>query len=294
MMQKLLSILQRCREGATPERINFYLAGYLLTQVLLFLFLEATPGVLDRQERVRGRDFLNFYVNGQIVAEGQEHRLYDRDYFLAVQTRQADISPTRPRYYPLYPPMTALLFSSLGKLPYGTAIVLWWTAGALLFLVAGAWALREIQPAQGWRSTTWLALAAFTPVFSTFLNGQLVPVLLVVLIGGLELHRRGRGFWAGCLLSLLALKPQFAVGVFLWLLFRRDKRALGGWFVGLAAQAGLVAGTLGPEVLLAYVQNARIYVELGQIDLITPDHQHSLAGILTNLAGRPYSNWCKL
>jgi hypothetical protein len=275
----------------TPKRLNFYLAGYLLTQCLLFLFLDSTSGVLDRQDRVRGRDFLNFYVNGKIIADGEVARLYDPDHFFEVQHEIAPVSETRPRYYPVYPPTTALLFSPLARLSYPTAIFLWWLVLAACFLVTGCFLLGDIQPTPAWRMTAILALAAFTPVWSTFVNGQLAAVLLLVFYGSLKLHEGNHRFWAGCLLSLLALKPQFAIAPCLWMLFRLDWKALAGFCLGALLQVGSTAAILGHKVFVDFVtKGARNALEMARVDHITPDHQHSLAGVLTNLFGQEYTD----
>ena len=52
------------------------------------------------------------------------------------------------------------------------------------------------------------------------------PMLLLVLAGGLTLHKQGKATWAGLVLSILALKPQLAAGLVLWMLLRRDLRTL--------------------------------------------------------------------
>jgi hypothetical protein len=282
----------------TPNRLSFYLAGYLLTQGMIFLVLDSTSGVLDRQDRVRGRDFLNFYVNGKIVAHGEAARLYDADFFKEIQEESATVSETRPRYYPVYPPTTALLFSPLARLSYPLAIFLWWLVLTACFVVTGYYLLSEIQPAPAWQRTAILALAAFTPVWNTFVNGQLAGILLVLFYGGLKLHERNQGFWAGCLLSLLAVKPQFAVGPFLWMLFRFDWKMLAGFCLGGLLQVGSVAAILGHEVLIDFVnKGTRNALEMARVDHITPDHQHSLGGVLTNLIGQDNSdqlNWVHL
>ena len=66
-MNHLASLVQRLRPLLTPTRLQFYLAALFLPQVVLFLSLETTSGVLDRQNRVRGRDFIAFYVKDGLV-----------------------------------------------------------------------------------------------------------------------------------------------------------------------------------------------------------------------------------
>jgi hypothetical protein len=122
----------------------------------------------------------------------------------------------------------------------------------------------------------------------TFWTGQLAALILLVLLAGLCLHRRNHPTAAGCLLSLLALKPQLAVGLVLWWLLRRDVRALAGFCLGLLVQLGLVAALLGPDVLLAYARNTACYGQFHQLFHFTADLQHALAGILSERFGPEY------
>ena len=255
----------------------------------LFLYLEAVPGVLDRQERVRGRDFLNFFVLGQVLRENGSP-LYDAERFLAVQESVATVTDLRPRYYPVYPPTTALFFAPLSTLPYETAIHLWWLVQLICLGIGLRWMLREAEPSDHWRLALLAALAAYYPVFSCLHNGQFAPVLLLFLWGGLELHRRGSGFWAGLVLAGLALKPQFALGPAVWLLLRRDWRACTGFAAGGLLQAALVCAASGPELLVAFLNNLSSCADMARRESTSPDHQHALGGIVANLLGADWAD----
>src|SRR5262245_53715197 len=113
-----LPLVERLRFGVTPERVQFYLGPILVTWVGLLLYFNTTSGILDRQERVRGRDFLSFYVHGRLLAEEGGRALYNPERFRQVQEALAPINDTRPRYYPLYPPATALLCVPFSRLDY--------------------------------------------------------------------------------------------------------------------------------------------------------------------------------
>ncbi len=298
-MRGLVRLVHRLRPLLTPGRLQFYLAALLLPQVVLFLVFETTPGVLDRQQRVRGRDFIAFYVYGHIILHQDAHKVYQRDYFRQVQAEALspatiDFSAGRPPANPLYPPTTGVLFRTLALLPYGWAVVVWWLVLASCFALGFALLICALQPLPGWRFTVWLALAAFVPVSSTFWNGQLAGLLFLAAVVGLELHRSNRPFLAGLALSMLTLKPQLAAGLGLWLLFRLDVRTLAGMALGFLAQVALAGLVLGPELFLLYRDSLPQYLNLAQQERITPDHQHSLAGILTNLAGQAHANICKL
>jgi hypothetical protein len=287
----ILRSLRRFEDWLTRDRLNFFFTGLAAAQFALFLWLESTGGVLDRQERVRGRDFLHFYIGGRIVARGEVDRLYDQQYFQQVQRSIAEIDEKRPPYFSVYPPTVSLLASAPGRLPYGEAVCVWWVAQAMCFFAAGCLLVQELRPPPAWRYTAWAGLAAFYPVINTFWNGQLAALLLVGFLVGLWLHGRGRPVAAGCVLSLLAFKPQLAVGVVGWLVLRRDARALSGFSLGLLAQAGVVVAVLGPDVLPDYARNTRLFPALFRLHQNTPDHQHALGGIVIDLFGGEFSGW---
>jgi hypothetical protein len=269
----------------TRRRLNWFCLSVVLTQLSLFLALESTPGVLDRFGKVRGLDFMQFYLAGRLAAVGEAHRLYDQDHFQAAQRTLVEINDQHPPYYSIYPPTVALLFAPLGRLPYGEAVVLWWLAQAACFLLAGHLLLREARLPPEWRRTAALVLAGFFPVISAVWNGQLAALLLVVFVAGLGLRRRGWPWLGGCVLSLLAVKPQLAAGVAVWLLLRRDARTGVGFGLGLLAQAGLVALALGPGVLADYLRDLPTLARIPQAYSYGPDYQHATAGTLRNLLG---------
>jgi hypothetical protein len=288
------SISTRFENWMTRSKLDFYFGGFFLVQFTLFLCLESTSGMLDRQERVRGRDFMHFYLAGRIVARGESNRLYDQGYFLELQRSLVEINEKCPPYFSVYPPSVALLFSPLGGLPYGRAIVIWWLIQAVCFLVAGSLLFRELSPLPGWRHTAWLGMIAFYPVINTFWNGQLAALLLLVLVTGVELRRRDYSTMGGVVLSLSAMKPQFAAGIALWLLLRRDLRTGAGFCLGLLVQALGVLTVLPPQVFAAFADNTRLYAQFLRVHQNTPDHQHALAGILVDLFGGDFSRWAML
>jgi hypothetical protein len=277
------------------------------------VYLEWTPGPLDREGIVRGRDFLVFYVTGWMVRNGEADRLYDPQRLLEIQQSFAPLDQQNPTIYLFYPPIVPLMTSPLSRMPYEQALAVWWSVQAACFLLAG-WLLsraavfgacqesdvaRKTQRAASlrgaakrgddfafltvnsrqWRLTAWLALAAFYPVWDTVLHGQLAAVLLLVLTAGLCLHRRGRLLWAGLVLSLLAAKPQYFAGAALWLLLRRDWRTVAAMAAGLLGQLAAVAVILGPSVLVAYVEFLPTCAGIAKLFTFLPSVEHGVAGI---------------
>jgi hypothetical protein len=223
-------------------------------------------------------DFLQFYTAGVVADRGQIDRLYDEPYFRALQR------PGREQgLYSLYPPTMALAMAPLARLPYREALVAWWAIQAGCFLAAGAMLYRVMPFSRRWRINALLALGGMLPVWIAIGSGHLVPLLLAILCGGLMLHRRDRPAAAGLVLSALALKPQFAVGILLWLAVRRDVRALGGMLAGLAAQALAVSVFLGPGVCFDYLRAMPMITTIVRAFSYSPIFEQSFAGIASNL-----------
>ncbi len=201
-----------------------------------------------------GGDFPQYYVAGTIIRRGEAERLYDQPYFRHFQQSMRD-DPLGS----IYPPTTGLLMAPLSRLSYGAALAAWWAIHAVCILATGVilyrrpWVHGARPLPRPWRINMLVALAALVPLWIAVGIGQLAPLLVLVLAGGLTLHKQGRRGWAGLLLSLLALKPQLVVGLLLWMLLRRDLRTLLGLAAGFALQAMAVAALLGPGAWLDYL-----------------------------------------
>ena len=128
-----------------------------------------------------------------------------------------------------------------------------------------------------------LALAAMAPLWIAVGVGQLSPMFLLLLAGGLTLHKQGKCGWAGLLLSLLALKPQLAAGLVLWMLLRRDLRTLLGLAAGFVLQILTVATVLGPGLWLDYLCAMPTISAVTRYYHYSPLIEASLVGIASNL-----------
>jgi hypothetical protein len=274
----------------TPIRVQILCCGYLACQLAYFLYGDCVTGIYNRNGGVRGHDLLQFYISGRIVADHQSKQLYDNDFFLK---KQYEITPfdeayktKRTRYFSLYPPTMALLFSPLAhSISYETFFKLgriWIVAG---YYLAARWIVLDLNPPSAWRSAVWVAIASFHPTFTMFYAGQFGWLWLLAFAIGFRLRRHGRDFAAGVCLSLLALKPQWAAAAILWLLLRPAWRTLLGLLVGVAAQATIVAVILGPEIWLEYLRGAAIYTKMHALFQFNAEYQQSVLGTVHDLLG---------
>lgn len=282
--------------NAGARRLETVLFALLAAGAAAFLFNESTFAVLDRSGKVRGRDFLQFYIAGRL-APHHDAGMYNHARFFALQQQLLPVDELNPRYYPLYPPTVALAFIPLARLPYERAIEIWWLIQTACLLAAGKLLINlgGVPPQQ--RRLGWLILATFYPAWLAILNGQLSPLLLLVVTLGLSLRQRSSStpaqLLSGLVLSCLALKPQLAALVMVWLALRLDWRTAFGFAAGLGAQFGAVAWILGWEAWRDYAQNLGVYSQLSGIYRFTPDYEQSLSGILINLFGPQRAVWFK-
>ena len=225
-----------------------------------------------------GGDFPQFYVAGTIVNRGEAARLYDQPYFRHFQ------EPLRwDPLCSLYPPSMALAMAPLARLSYEEALAAWWAIQAVCLLATGVIFYRTTPLPQPWRINMLVALAALTPLSIAVFIGHLAPMLLLVMTGGLTLHKQGKRSWAGLLLSILALKPQLAAGLLLWMLLRRDLRTLLGLAAGFALQALAVALLLGPGLWLDYLHAMPVISAVTRAYRYSPLFEQSFAGMASNL-----------
>ena len=230
-----------------------------------------------------GGDFPQFYIAGTIIRRGEAERLYDQPYFRHFQESMRD-DPLRS----LYPPTMGLLMAPWRGFPTTRH----WAPGgrskpyASLLAARFSTAPRHCRrgPAEPWRIAMLAALAALVPLWIAVAIGHLAPMLLLVLAGGLTLHERGKRGWAGLLLSLLALKPQLAAGLLLWMLLRRDLRTLLGLAAGFALQGLAVAVLLGPGLWLDYLHAMPEISAITRAYRYSPLFEQSFAGIASNLS----------
>jgi hypothetical protein len=222
-------------------------------------------------------DFVNAYLGGQMLRSGQGAQLYD----LGLQSRIYAVL-TAPYHYPLLPfydtPSAALLAAPFTLLP----VVAAWRVFSLMQLVMVVAAAVIAARAAPWPRGTGRLLqvtvvAAGVAGFSTdvvILQGQWSGLFALGVALGYRELRRGHEVWAAAwlLAPILAVKPNLAIGLFVFVIGWRSRRMLGG----LAASAAVVLGASllvgGPSILGAFVHtgvSSRSVWPLASMDGIT-------------------------
>jgi hypothetical protein len=201
-------------------------------------------------EPVLGGDFMVFYPFGTAARLGKWSLQYD---WTAFHQLQVALIPSSESFWypPAYPPIVAAIFAPFAYLPFEMGYAMWVTAtmctyAALMNVVAAnANSLR--------RAHIILASLLFPPFVLHELQGQTTIVPLIGFIGGWWGLKQSRPLLAGCLLSLVAVKPHLGMALAAVLPLMGLWRTIGGIVLGGAAQAFLTFAICGPGATTAYI-----------------------------------------
>jgi Glycosyltransferase family 87 len=179
-------------------------------------------------------DYMNFLLGGAMLDQGQANAATLYDISRQAVAQQALIGPFnigfRDGLLPFVSiPLVALFAAPLYYLPLPVGFILW-DVVQLAALLLSLWLLGAMLPAQN-RYLLWLGGFAFLPVYASLTLGQVSPTLLLgvtLLWRGLRAGDKGN-WWGGVGLALCLLKPQVLPLFLLYLLYRRNWRALGGF-----------------------------------------------------------------
>lgn len=228
--------------------------------VVLMLAIDAmgTKGGVIRGTEVWGRDFINIWTGGKLVAARDYATLYTAEAFS--QFQRSLFGPLDLHVYS-YPPPAFIFASVLSLPPYPVALALWLSSTGLLFV----WAAKPWWPQNG--GPYWLALLTPAAMVNIWIGnyGFLFGALFLLAFRRLD----DRPVLAGALIGLFAMKPQLAVLIPFVLMIRRDWRAIvsaaistvtmiimSGMIYGWSAWAAFLARAAGKQVSVIDAQGA--------------------------------------
>ncbi len=225
----------------TSRRLRAHAALIGIALWSIYIWTLATPGLRDRHGNLKGTDFLHFYTLGALA---DAHRGLDL-YSISAQAalaRERVPQASGIRYLPLYPPQVSLLFAPLAKLPYGSALALWWIVTALIYATCCYVIWRRCGNLRQHKTTAILAAFAFPAFFNLIAWGQTSALALACFTALFFALRDRHEFLAGLILGCLIFKPQLGLAAAVVFL------AIGAWKLVLAAilsaSAQLSAGVL--------------------------------------------------
>ena len=258
------------------KRLLVYVTIVAATMWTIWAADMSNAGRIDRTGKVKGTDFLHFYVMGSIVREGRWDQLFD---IRAHQVKAQALIPgsNDTLYIPVESPQLALLFAPFAAQPYLLALAL--SARhrlpdlrrrvrvdvARLSGAAGA-RHRRCRSVRGVSRTVHVGAVWTTAGLS----------LAAVAVACFAL-RRGWRLRAGLALGALVFKPHWVAAAAAVFLIAREWRILGGIALSALAQISATAVLVGAPVMRAY---ARMLATIpGIVGLLEPRPGDSLKGL---------------
>jgi alpha-1,2-mannosyltransferase len=260
----------------TTRRIRVHLPVIAIAIWSIWLWDVSGPGAIDRLDKIKGTDFLPFYVSASFVRDGRHDLLYDA----AANYSRAQAIAGRSRdalYLPIQGAQTAVLLAPLAFQPYTTALTMWWAVTFFIYAMT-CWLLwTSCTALHKYPLETVMACIAFPGLYSTILHGQVSGLGLLCVTVGMVALRRGHTFLAGLAFGSLAFKPHWALAASAIFFVAREWRIVGGIIVAAAAQIAAVYVLMGAAVLSAYF---RMTLEIQQIaHLLEPRPVNTLKGL---------------
>jgi len=266
---KLASALYRERPSGvvTLKRIRVYATLIAATLWTLWAVDFTAPGVVDRLGKIKGTDFLQFYIGGSFVREGRLNQFYD---MRALYTRAQAIAPgSRDTLYtPIQSPQTSLAFFPISAFSYPVAVTIWIAVIVFLYAVSCALTWRDCTALRRYRYETIACAVAFPGLFSTVLHGQTSVVALLAVAAALFALRHGWPFVAGLAIGCLAFKPHWLLAAGAVFVAVREWRVVAGAVTGAAGQFGITYLLVGSAVMSAYWRTLQAVQRFG--DLLEP------------------------
>lgn len=197
------------------------------------------------------RDFIQFYLQGVIAAQGNAHALYDIDYWQTLYG-SAPEGLARLWYPPVYGPQIAALFAPFAHLPYLAAVCLWIAVSLAIYLACGFAVARVCPRLRDNAGTVALLLLANPALYYTLRFAQISAIgLLSVTVAFFGL-RANRPFVAGLAIGSLIYKPQSGLAAAVIFVANREWRVVLGAICGAVLQLAIGGLFFGSSVLFAY------------------------------------------
>jgi hypothetical protein len=273
----------------TPlRRFLVILVSLILLAVTMVTWLTEAQAALAKG--TTHRDSLQFYTGGTLVREGRSDELYD---FEAQGALQEVLLPLeqRPnlefRVLPFVsPPFVALTLAPLTNLTLPQFYVVS-GIGNLCLLAVLSLALQRAGRSwpESWRITLFILVLSWLPVTWVVREGQVSILLALSFALGYLMLKMNRDVPAGIALSLLWIKPQYAILIVPALLLWKRRQAVGSFAAAsvMLLLASLI--TVGFEGLIGYVDVLLRLEQMGADIAMFPASYHTLSGFLLRLFG---------
>src|SRR5262245_46259714 len=264
----------------TPKRLLVWGAALCVLSWFIHLQTTLTPGLVDRAGRIKGSDYIQFFVMGSLMHEGRADALYDAQAHLAEGRRRIHNDLTLYASHPNYGPQVALAFAPLASMPYLWSLLAFLTLSAAAYAF-GVWMVWRGSEALTPYGRVVAVLAAGSPLLLTVVRyGQASAFALLALSLALAAFRRGRLFLAGFAIGCLAYKPQLGVIFGIVFVLTREWRVVGGAATAVAVQALVAWMAAGSTALQQYVRELWLLTQHPNLVETHPSELYSIRGFV--------------
>jgi hypothetical protein len=223
---------------------------------LIVFFLMSTQLVSEKQLLLD--DYAMYWAAARLNL--QNGNPYSLDELLPMQ-----IAAGRTENVPVMfwnPPWTLAITMPLALLPYPPSRVLWYLLHLGIVIAASHWAWQQYAGPRRWHWVAWGVGLIFGPTLDVMKAGQISALLLLGAVGFVFLQQKNKGFLAGMLLALIAIKPHtlylIGLAVIFWSLANRKWAVLAGGATALGAALG-ISWLVNPLLIQQYLYASTNY-----------------------------------
>jgi len=168
-----------------------------------------------------GKDFAAYWASAQLLIDGQNPYLPSQIFFLQTSIGWTDKTPL-VMYNPPWV-LTFILPFSLDNYILGK--LLWLLFIISCVIICSDWLWQFYGGTKANRHWNLLILLSYTPLYFALGKGQIVPLILLGIVGFLHFESQKKWFLAGAFASLLGIKPQVSyllfIALLLWMVYKK-------------------------------------------------------------------------
>jgi hypothetical protein len=168
-----------------------------------------------------GGDFTAYWASVRLLIDGQNPYQADQIFVLQTSVGRTDKNPN-VMYNPPWV-LTYILPFALDNYPL--AKLFWLLFIFICTLICSVWLWQFFGGTDTGRIWGILILFTYVPLYFTFVRGQIVPLILLGVVGFLHFEKQKKWFLAGVFVCLLGIKPQdtylFLLALLFWIIYKK-------------------------------------------------------------------------
>ncbi len=205
----------------------------MIITIFLILYLTLVIALYDNSfsRLFKGSDFKLFTNGSQLILNGNKDKLYDISYYEKLLLKNEPDKVYRPHYTPIL----YYFYVPFALLPYFWSILLSSILFIILYIFSIIIIIHTYKRLENFKYLILFLSMFFPPFFYSILNGNPSILWLFILSLGFFFSKKGKPLIAGMILSLMILKPNFYILIFLILFFSIQPRLFIGFISGTIA-----------------------------------------------------------